>query len=83
MLLLGYARSLFRDFESYFRIVVGLVEISIQLNLKQGISNFNTFERPPSIYSMKDISEAIYSMGDYESTMQTEHDEISLKIKLV
>ena len=35
MLLLGYSRSLFRDFESYLRIVVGLDEEDIQLILKQ------------------------------------------------
>ena len=31
ILLLGYARSLFRDFESYLRIVVDLPEEDIQL----------------------------------------------------
>ena len=33
--LLGYARSLFRDFESYLRILVGLDEEDIQLILKE------------------------------------------------
>ena len=33
--LMGYARSPIRDFESYFRIVVGLDEDDIQLILKQ------------------------------------------------
>ena len=35
ILLLGYARSLFRDFESYLRVVVGLDEEDIQLILKE------------------------------------------------
>ena len=35
ILLLGYNRSLFRDFEIYLRIVVGLEEEDIQLILKQ------------------------------------------------
>ena len=35
MLLLGYGRSLFRDFESHLRIVVGLDEEDIQLILKE------------------------------------------------
>ena len=35
ILFLGYARSLFRDFESYLRIVVGLPEEDIQLILKE------------------------------------------------
>ena len=32
---MGYARSPFRDFESYVRIVVGLHEDDIQLTIKQ------------------------------------------------
>ena len=35
ILLLGYSRSLFRDFESHLRIVVGLDEEGFQLILKQ------------------------------------------------
>ena len=42
-LLLGYARSPFRDIESYLKIVVGLDEDDIQLILKHYISNFFTF----------------------------------------
>ena len=42
-LLMGYARSPFRDFDSYLRIVVGLDEDDIQLILKQYNSNFVTF----------------------------------------
>ena len=34
LLILGYARSQFRDFESYLRIVVGLHEEDLQLILK-------------------------------------------------
>ena len=33
--LMAYARSLFRDFESYLRVVIGLDEDDIQLTLKQ------------------------------------------------
>ena len=40
--ILGYARSPFRDFESYLRIVVGLDENDNQLILKQCNSNFVT-----------------------------------------
>ena len=39
---LGFARSLFRDFESYLRIVVSLDEKDIQLILKQYNANFVT-----------------------------------------
>ena len=44
MLLMGYARSSFRDFESYLRIVVGFDEDHIQLFLKQFNPNFVTYE---------------------------------------
>ena len=52
---MGYARSPFRDFESYRRIVVGLDDDDCQLNLKQHNSNFVTYESSPGIYSIKDI----------------------------
>ena len=45
--LMGYARSPFRDFESYLRFVVGVVEDDFQLVFKQYNSNFITFEKPP------------------------------------
>ena len=35
ILLLGYSRSLFQDFESYLKFVVGLDEEEMQLSLKQ------------------------------------------------
>ena len=56
ILLMCYARSPFRDFEIYLRIVVGLDEEYIQFLLEQYNSNFVTYELDPGIYSMKDIS---------------------------
>ena len=56
---MGYAWFRFPDFESYFRIVVGLDEDEIQLILKQNTSNFVFWELPPSIYSIKDVSEFV------------------------
>ena len=47
---MGYARSPFRDFESYLRIIVDLDEIKFELILKQIISYFITYEVPPGIY---------------------------------
>ena len=41
---MGYARSLFEDFESYLRIVVGLNKDDIRLILKQYNANFFTYE---------------------------------------
>ena len=45
ILLLGYARPPMRDFEGFFRIVVGLDEYDIQLILKQYSSNYVTWIR--------------------------------------
>ena len=44
ILLMGYARSPFRNFESYLIIVVGLDEDDVQIVLKQDILNFVTSE---------------------------------------
>ena len=41
---MGYARSPFRDFESYLRIVFGLEEDNIRLILKQYNEKFVTYE---------------------------------------
>ena len=50
VLLMRYATSPFRDFESYFRIVAGLEQDNIQLILKQNNGNFITFELDPGNY---------------------------------
>ena len=73
---MGYARSLFRGFEIYLRNVVGLDKDDIQLIFKQ--NNLSS----PRIYSIKDISEAVYVIGDHEGTLQIEYDDISMKTKL-
>ena len=80
---MGYARSPFRDFESYLRIVVGLIEDDIQLFLKQYNSNFVTYKIKPGIYSIKDIAEFVYTMGELEGTLQIEYDDMSMKTKLI
>ena len=68
--LMGYASSPFRDFESYPKIVVGLDEEDIQWILKHNTSISGTFEIVPSIYSIKDFSEAVSTMGHHEGTLQ-------------
>ena len=70
MLLLGYARSPFRKFESYLGSVVGLDEADLQLVLKQNNLIFVTFEVSPGIYTIKDISEAVYTRDDHEGTLK-------------
>ena len=80
---MGYARSPFRVFESYLRIIVGSGENDVQSFLKQDISSFVTGEIPPSVYSTKDSSEIVYTMGDHEGTLQIESDDVSMKTKLL
>ena len=78
-----YARSSFRDFESYLRIVVGLDEDDIPLSLKQYSSNFVTFELSLGIHTIKGIAEAVYTMGDHTQTLQIQYDDITMKSKLI
>ena len=83
IILMGYARSTFRNFERFSRIVVGLEGDDIYLILKQNISFFITFELSPAIYNIKDISEAVHTKGDHEGTIQSEYDDVGLKTKLI
>ena len=83
MLLMGCAKSLFRALESYLRIVVGLNEDDIHMNLTHYTSHFITYERPPRKSSIKDISEIVYIKSDRPGNLQLEYDDISLKTKLV
>ena len=83
ILLKGYARSPFRDFESYHRLVVGLDEDDIQMISKQYTSFCITYELSPGIFIFKDISEAIYTFDDHEGTLQNEYDDIGMKTKLI
>ena len=77
-----YARSPFRDFECYLGIVAGLDEDDFQLILTHYNSNFVTYKFP-GIYSIKDFSEAVYTMGDHEGTLKIEYDDTSMKTKLI
>ena len=57
-------------FQSYHRIVNGIDENGIQLNLKQYISKFVSYNITPGIYTSKDFSEAVCTMGDHEGTQK-------------
>ena len=81
MLLLGYTRSKFPDFESYHRIVAGLDEDDFQFILKQCISFLITYELSPRIFTIKDISQAVHTKSDHEGTLQIQYDDISMKAK--
>ena len=82
LLLRDYSMSLFRDFESYLRIVVGLDEEDIQLILKEYNSHFITYELTPGIYTIKDISDAIQTFSGHKEIIEIEYDDISMKTKL-
>ena len=83
LLFLGYSRSLFRDFESYLRIVVGLDEEDIQLILKDYNSHFITYELTPGIYTIQDISDAIHAFSGHTEIIEIEYDDISMKTKII
>ena len=83
LLLLDYGRSLFRDFESYLRIVVELDEDDIQLNLKEYISHFITYELTPRIYTIQDISDAIQTFSGHKVIIEKEYDDNSMKTKII
>ena len=83
IILMAYARSLYRDFESYLRIVFGLDEDEIQLILKQYISSFVTYKTTSGIYTIKNIAEDVHPLGDHEGTLKIEFDDITMKRKLI
>ena len=83
ILLFGYSKSLFRDFESYLRIVVGLDEEDIQLILKKYNSHFITYEITPGIYTIQNISDAIHTFSGHSESLQIEYDDISTKTKII
>ena len=80
-ILMGYARSVFPDFESYLRIVVGLEEEKIQLILKQYNEKFVTYELDTGKYTIKDLQKNVHPLGDHEGTLQIEFDDTNKKTK--
>ena len=83
ILLMGYARSPFRDFESYLRIFVDLEEDNIQLILKQYNEKFVTYELDPGNYTIEDLKKAVHPLGDHEGTLQIEYDDLNKKVRLI
>ena len=53
-------------------ILEGLDEGDNQLILKQNNSKFVIYEILPRVYTIKDIAEAVYNMGDHKWTPQIE-----------
>ena len=58
-------------------------EEDIQLILKYYNSKFITYGIALAIYSIEDISELVYTIGDHERNLHREYDDISLKTKLI
>ena len=83
ILLLGYSRSLFRDFESYLRIVIGLDGEDFQLILKQNNSHFVTYELTPGIYTIQDISDTVHTFSGHSEIIEIEYDDITMKTKII
>ena len=83
IILLAVARSPFRDFESYFIIVVRLEEDDVQLVSKQYVSNFVTFETSSGIHSIKDNSEVVFTICDHATILKTKYNYLSMKTKLL
>ena len=51
--------------------------------LKQYNSDFVSYEIPPGIYTIRDISEAVYTKSHNEGFLQIEYDDIGMKTKIV
>ena len=83
ILIYGYTRSRFRDFESYLRIVIGLDEKDIQLILKEYNSHFITYTLLSGIYSIQDISDSIFNFSVNNESLQVEYDHIRMKTKII
>ena len=66
ILLMYYARSPFRDFESFLRMTGDLDEDDIQLILKKYNEKFVTYELDPGNYTIEDLQKAVYPLGDHK-----------------
>ena len=80
---MGYITSPSRDFESCLRILVGLDEDDIHFVLRQYNSNFVTYEIPPGVYTIKDLSEVVYTTNSHVCSLQLEYDDFTMKTKLI
>ena len=72
-----------RDFGSYLRIVTGLDKEDIELILKQYNSTIVNYELSQGIYAIKEIAEAVCTLGDHEGTLNIEYDDVTMKINLI
>ena len=87
-ILSGYSSSIFQDFEIFLRTEVNLFEDDVRLVLDEYNSSFITYEIPPGIYTLKDVSEFLLSFlqSEYQGNFNTiviKYDDITMKTKLV
>ena len=82
IIILGHARSPLRDFESYFRIVVGLDEEDIRLILKQYNAHFVTYELSPGIYTIKILRKLFIPLAIIKELLKLNMMTIPLKLNL-
>ena len=47
------------------------------------MKNFVTDQLSPGIYSIEDISNVVYNMGDHQGTLQIEYDDDTMKTKFI
>ena len=83
-----YTSSVFQDFESFLRTQIDLIEDDIKLVLDEYNSSFITYEISPGIYTLKDISEALFNIPQIEypgpsNVIVIEYDDLTMKTKLV
>ena len=86
-ILSGGPRSVFQDFESFLRTEIDLVEDDIRLVLHKYNSSFLTYELDPGLYTLKDLSEALFKILQHEypssnSEILIEYNDITLKTQL-
>ena len=60
LILAGYTKCVFQDFESYLGTKVDLIEGDVRLVLDEYNSSFITYELQQGIYSFKDIPKLIF-----------------------
>ena len=82
-----YTSSVVQDFESFLRTQIDLIEDDVKLVLEEYNSSFITYELEPSIYSYREISEALFNILQLEysssaSKILIKFDDITRKTKL-
>ena len=83
-----YVSSIFQDFESFLRTEVDPVEDDIRLVLDEYNSSLIKYEFTPGIYTVKDLSEALFNILQSEypgpsNVIDIEFDDMTRKSKLV